>query len=91
MHATSSSARRSPDRRAVAVAVVVIVVYGAALVRGERSAHVAASLQEIHAEPDDVVLLAPACASMDQFADYAHRGAAFRAAVGQLQGASSGH
>jgi len=33
------------------------------------------------AMPGDVVLLAPAAASMDQFADYAHRGRAFAAAV----------
>ena len=33
------------------------------------------------AGPGDVVLLAPAAASMDQFRDYAHRGDAFAAAV----------
>jgi UDP-N-acetylmuramoylalanine--D-glutamate ligase len=36
------------------------------------------------ARPGDVVLLAPAAASMDQFADYAERGSAFAAAVAAL-------
>ena len=45
------------------------------------------------ARPGDVVLLAPAAASMDQFRDYADRGRAFAAAVaglavcGQVEGA----
>ena len=36
------------------------------------------------AQPGDVVLLSPACASFDQFRDYEDRGAAFRAAVEAL-------
>ncbi len=36
------------------------------------------------ASPGDVVLLAPAAASMDMFTDYAHRGRAFAAAVAAL-------
>lgn len=37
------------------------------------------------AGPHDVVLLAPACASQDMFADYGQRGDAFAAAVGSLR------
>jgi UDP-N-acetylmuramoylalanine--D-glutamate ligase len=37
------------------------------------------------AVPGDIVLLAPACASFDEFRDYADRGASFERWVGQLQ------
>ena len=42
------------------------------------------------ARPGDTVLLAPACSSFDQFADYAARGEAFTAAVHRLQQAPTG-
>jgi UDP-N-acetylmuramoylalanine--D-glutamate ligase len=38
------------------------------------------------AEPGDVVLLSPGCASQDMFRDYAHRGEEFRRAVKDLSG-----
>lgn len=37
-----------------------------------------------HAVPGDVVLLAPACASFDQFTSYEHRGRTFKQIVGAL-------
>jgi UDP-N-acetylmuramoylalanine--D-glutamate ligase len=36
------------------------------------------------AQPGDIVLLAPACASFDQFTSYEHRGKAFKEAVQEL-------
>jgi UDP-N-acetylmuramoylalanine--D-glutamate ligase len=37
------------------------------------------------AQPGDVVLLAPACSSFDQFENYEHRGRAFKQLVAQLE------
>jgi UDP-N-acetylmuramoylalanine--D-glutamate ligase len=36
------------------------------------------------AKPEDIVLLAPACASFDQFRNYEHRGKVFKEVVGAL-------
>jgi UDP-N-acetylmuramoylalanine--D-glutamate ligase len=52
----------------------------------EQVMRVVARLARDAARPGDVVLLAPAAASMDQFDDYAHRGRSFAAAVRDLLG-----
>jgi len=41
-----------------------------------------------HAQPGDVVLLSPACASLDMFRNYAHRAQVFIDAVHRLPGVS---
>ena len=50
---------------------------------GETMGH-AVSRARTMAQPGDAVVLAPACASYDQFRDYTHRGQAFAAAVETL-------
>jgi hypothetical protein len=43
------------------------------------------------AEPGDMVLLAPACASFDMFTSYEHRGRVFKEEVGKLKNSGVGH
>jgi UDP-N-acetylmuramoylalanine--D-glutamate ligase len=60
------------------------------LLDGVRPYRIVATLDEAvreavrEARPGDVVLLAPACASFDQFRDYAHRGEVFQKRVREL-------
>jgi len=67
----------------------------AEVLRGVCQIHRAGTMQEAVAlaqrvaRPGDTVLLSPACASLDMFRDYAHRGDEFAAAVRALPGGAA--
>jgi UDP-N-acetylmuramoylalanine--D-glutamate ligase len=77
--ATIGSAAEKIERQLAGV--VKIVSAGTLEVAVRRLAH--------DAEPGDVVLLAPACSSFDQFDSYEHRGRVFKDLVKQLVAVSS--
>jgi UDP-N-acetylmuramoylalanine--D-glutamate ligase len=66
------------DRLAADLAGAVPLVRSGTLEQAVSAAAAAAG-------PGDVVLLSPACASFDAFADYEHRGARFKELVGALE------
>jgi UDP-N-acetylmuramoylalanine--D-glutamate ligase len=83
----------APLRDAFAGKVRAVVLLGRAahalarVLDGISDYHYASTLDEAVdiasqlAQPGDTVLLSPACASLDMFRDYAHRGSVFTAAV----------
>jgi UDP-N-acetylmuramoylalanine--D-glutamate ligase len=58
---------------------------GAVRLIGAETIGQAVALAYAEAQPGDTVLLAPACASFDQFRSYEHRGDVFKQLVNQLQ------
>lgn len=90
--------------RAIATKVRALITIGeagpdiaaAARAAGLRQIRAAASLEQAvnmafaMAQPGDVVLLSPACASFDMFRNMAHRGEVFRGAVTALASAAPG-
>ena len=58
---------------------------GAAPILSAGTLEQAVTLAHQAAEPGDIVLLAPACASFDQFENYEHRGRVFKQLVAQLE------
>ena len=60
-------------------------IEGAASLYDSRTINVALQDAYAAAQPGDTVLLAPACASFDQFDSYEHRGRVFKTLVAQLE------
>ena len=74
----SMTSRTNPEKIAADLGATVPIERAGSL---ERALEVA----QAHARPGDVVLLAPACASFDQFDNYEHRGRVFKELVAKME------
>lgn len=81
---------KDPAALASAVAQLPTPVAAVAVPDGSPEAVMRAAVAHAHrlAQPGDTVLLAPACASWDQFSSYSQRGALFTAAAREQVGAA---
>ncbi|MGA2005129.1 MAG: UDP-N-acetylmuramoyl-L-alanine--D-glutamate ligase [Terriglobales bacterium] len=73
-----------------AAAKIESQIHGAAEIDHAETLENAVQRASESAKPGDVVLLAPACASFDQFQNYEHRGQVFKEAVSSLAAAPAG-
>ena len=65
--------------------LIATALQGVSTVEFARDMQEAVALSARAAKPGETVLLSPACASLDMFRDYAHRGDVFASAVKELQ------
>jgi UDP-N-acetylmuramoylalanine--D-glutamate ligase len=75
-----------PNVRSVHLIGETAAELAAAIPQAHDDGDLGAALAHIEAEPGDVVLLSPACASFDQFRDFEQRGEEFRRLVQNLSG-----
>ena len=75
-----------PNVRSVHLIGETAAELGAAIPQAHDDGDLATALAHVEAQPGDVVLLSPACASYDQFRDFEQRGEEFRRLVQNLSG-----
>ena len=83
---TPLAAAIGPNVRSVHLIGETAAELSAAIPQAHDDGALAAALAHIDAQPGDVVLLSPACASYDQFRDFEERGEEFRRLVQNLTG-----